>query len=237
MLSGRLKDYDARSVIRVLDRSVVGRGSRAGMTMGSYFERQRGSGRALGFGFVVLLHVGLIWALAAGLGTKVVEAARGPIVAKIIDTPPEVKPDEAPPPPPPALDTPPPPFVPPPEITINLPPPPASHAIQAVQSKIAAPAAPMLPPRPDPTHPNGKPPYPPSSARMGEEGTVLLNVYVKTDGTVQEARILKSSGFSKLDQSAVKYAVRTYRYIPAMNGKTPVAAWFRVSVTFRMDDM
>jgi len=203
----------------------------------SYYEERGVSGRAAGFGFVVLLHVGLIWALAAGLGSKVVEAVKGPIVAKIIETPPEVKPDEAPPPPPPALDLPPPPFVPPPEITIATPPPPASHAIQAVQSKVAAPAAPMLLPRADPAHPNGQPGYPASSYRMGEEGTVVLDLYVRADGTVQEGRVLKSSGFRKLDQTALTFAVRHYRYLPAMSGQTPVAAWLQQSVVFRIDEV
>ena len=203
----------------------------------SYLDERRGSGRFLGFGFVVVLHLALIWALANGLGAKVAEAMKGPIVAKIIDTPPEVKPDEAPPPPPPALDTPPPPFVPPPEITIHTPAPTPSHAIQAVQSKVSAPAAPMLLPRPDPAHPNGQPPYPPASVRMGEEGTVLLNLYVRADGTVQEARVVRSSGFSKLDQSAVKFAVRTYRYLPAMDGKTAIAGWVQQPVTFRIDEI
>lgn len=203
----------------------------------SYLEQRNSSGRAMGFGFVVLLHLALIWALASGLGTKALEAVKGPIEAKIIDTPPEVKRDEPPPPPPPALDTPPPPFVPPPEITINVPQTPPPTAIKAVQSKVAAPSAPSLSPRADPNHPNRKPPYPPSSVRMGEEGTVVLLLYIRADGTVQEARIDKSSGFPKLDQSAAKYAVKAWRFLPAMSAGQAVAVWHKMAVTFRVDEV
>lgn len=195
-----------------------------------------GARRGLGLGAVILIHGLLIWALTNGLGAKVVEAVKSPLIAKIIETPPEVKRDEIPPPPPPVLDTPPP-FVPPPEITINAPAP-APHAIQAVQSKVAAPSTPTEPavtPRADPDHPNRKPPYPASSVRMGEEGTVVLNLYIRTDGTVQEARVEKSSGFAKLDQSAVRYAESNWRFLPAMQAGMAVAVWHRVAVTFRLD--
>jgi periplasmic protein TonB len=59
----------------------------------------------LGITFVVLFHVFIIWALLTGLGQKVVEIAKKPLVATIIE---EIK---APPPPPP----PPPPPRPPPQ--------------------------------------------------------------------------------------------------------------------------
>lgn len=200
-----------------------------------YNSERSGLRRSAGFGFVVLLHVLLIWGLANGLGTKVAEIVKGPIEAKIIDTPPEVKPDE-PPPPPPVLDKPPPPFVPPPEITIDiLAQTPPAKAITAVQSKVAAPSAPSASPRADPDHRNGRPPYPPASIRMGEEGTVVLLLLVGTDGAVDEARVDKSSGFSKLDQAAVKYARRAWRFLPAMSAGTAVAAWHRVAVSFRLD--
>lgn len=204
----------------------------------TYKGGEPGARRGIGLGAVILIHGLLIWALMNGLGAKVVEAVKAPLIAKIIETPPEVKREEMPPPPPPpVLDTPPP-FVPPPEIAINTPPPPASQAIQAVQSKIAAPSAPMEPsvtPRADPDHPNRKPPYPASSVRMGEEGTVVLNLYIRADGTVQEARVERSSGFAKLDQSAVRYAESNWRFLPAMQAGMAVAVWHRVAVTFHLD--
>lgn len=201
----------------------------------SSFSERSGSGRLAGFGFVVLLHVVLIWALANGLGAKVVDVVKGPIVAKIIDTPPEVKHDEPPPPPPPALDQPPPPFVPPPEITINLPrETPPAKAIVAVQSTQAVSSARSA--KVDPENPPRHPDYPPESRRMGDEGTVVLLLYLRADGTVQEARVDKSSGFSKLDRAAVREALKSWKFRPAMDAGTAVASWFHFAVTFRMTD-
>ena len=203
----------------------------------SYFEERKGSGRLVGFSAVALLHVALIWALANGLGAKVVEAVQGPIMAKIIDTPPAKK-DEPPPPPPPALDKPPPPFVPAPEIHINLPPPATpSKAITAVQSKVAAPAQPAVPdttPRSDPQHPNRQPSYPASSRRMGEQGRVVLLLYVTADGGVQEAKVDQSSGFAKLDKAAVDEALKSWRFLPATRGGVAIPTWHRIAVVFRL---
>jgi protein TonB len=203
----------------------------------SYFEERKGSGRLIGFSAVALLHVALIWALANGLGAKVVEAVQGPIMAKIIDTP-APKRDEPPPPPPPAFDKPPPPFVPAPEINITAPPPATpSKAIEAVQSKVEAPARPSVPdttPRSDPRHPNRQPDYPASSRRMGEQGRVVLLLYVTAEGTVQEARVDQSSGFAKLDKAAVEEATKSWRFLPATKGGQAVPSWHRVAVVFRL---
>jgi len=203
----------------------------------SYLEERSGSGRWIGFSAVALFHVALIWALANGLGAKVIETVQGPIMAKILDTPP-MKKDEVPPPPPPALDKPPPPFVPKPEITINLPPPVTpSKAITAVQSKVAAPTQPALPDtsaRSDPRHKNKQPDYPASSRRMGEQGRVLLVLYVRADGSVQEAKVDKSSGFSKLDRAAVEEALKSWRFLPATSGGVAVPSWHRVAVVFQL---
>ncbi|MCE9650475.1 MAG: energy transducer TonB [Parvibaculum sp.] len=188
-----------------------------------------------GIGLVMVLHVGLIYALASGLAEKAIEVVQGPIEAKIIDTPPDTKRDEPPPPPPPALDKVPPPFVPPPEVTINLAPEAAPPtAITAVQSAKAVSSA--TPPRVDPEHPPRHPDYPPAARRMGEEGTVQLLLYVREDGTVQDTRIDKSSGSAKLDQAAAREALRSWRFVPAKNAGTAVAAWFRFAVTFRLTD-
>jgi protein TonB len=199
----------------------------------SYMSDRANPGRAFGFGLVVLLHIGLIYALANGLAQSVVQVVSGPIEVKIIDAPQE-KHDELPPPPPPALEKPLP-FLPPPEVTIELPKEAApSTAIAAVQSKQAVASA--TAPRPDPEHPNRRPVYPASSRRMEEEGTVVLLLYVRADGTVQEARVDKSSGYSKLDEAAVREALRSWRFLPAMNAGTAVAAWLRFPVNFKLTD-
>ena len=67
------------------------------------------SRRLVGIGFVVLLHVAIVYALVTGLGRQVVEILRAPIETRLLD---EVKPPPPEPPPlvqPPKLAAPPPP--------------------------------------------------------------------------------------------------------------------------------
>ncbi|MCF8470881.1 MAG: hypothetical protein K9G30_08855, partial [Parvibaculum sp.] len=145
-----------------------------------YETEKPNTGRLIGIGLVATLHVALIYALANGLAQSVVDAVKGPIEVKIIDTPPEIEELEPPPPspPPPALDEPPPPYVPLPEVQINTPTP-DSKAITAVQSveKVSGGTR----PRSDPAHPNRHPEYPIASRRMEEEGTVILSLFVSVD--------------------------------------------------------
>lgn len=44
--------------------------------------------------------------------------------------------------------------------------------------------------------------YPPMARRMGEEGRVVMQVLVNDKGRAEKVEILKSSGFSRLDESA-----------------------------------
>ncbi len=71
-------------------------------------------------------------------------------------------------------------------------------------------------------HNNPAPPYPRNSRRLGEEGEVLLEVLILEDGTVGEIRVLKSSGYPRLDASALN-AVKRWRYEPARLGGKPIA--------------
>ncbi len=200
-----------------------------------YETEKPNTGRMIGIGLVVLLHIGFIYALANGLSRTVVEIVKGPIIAEIIETPPEVKNEEPPPPPPPVLDEPPPPFVPMPEVQINLPPPAASNAITSVQSnqRVSSGSG----PRSDPAHPNRHPVYPPAARMMEEEGTVTLRLLVAADGTVREAHIKQTSGSDLLDEAAVKEALRSWKFLPARNGGTAVAGWLEYKVIFKSTDI
>lgn len=193
------------------------------------------SQRYTGLIAVAALHVAVVYLLASGLGSSVVQVITGPIETKIIE---EIReqPDE-PPPPPPKLEAPPPEFVPPPEIVFTAEPAAASTAITQVQSKVATPPPPPVavsPPRSDPRRPNGLPPYPPSSRRLGEEGVVTLQLYVLENGRVGEAKVQKSSGFPRLDEAAVKEARRNWRFLPARKGDKAVAAWMSINVRFKL---
>jgi protein TonB len=79
------------------------------------------------------------------------------------------------------------------------------------------------------------PAYPRISKRRGEEGTVLLSVRVRKNGSVAKADILQSSGFRRLDEAAVKGAIQT-TFTPARRLGRPVASTTRLSYTFRLTD-
>lgn len=69
----------------------------------------------------------------------------------------------------------------------------------------------------------GAPNYPPLSRRFGEEGKVVLRVELDQDGRVSAVGILNSSGFIRLDESALA-AVKTWRCRPAKRDGQPVRA-------------
>jgi protein TonB len=80
-----------------------------------------------------------------------------------------------------------------------------------------------------------EPTYPPTSRRMGEEGTVRLRVLVNERGRPQEVNVTNSSGFSRLDQAAID-AVKRWRFVAATDGSGPITAWTQVAITFRLTD-
>ena len=80
---------------------------------------------------------------------------------------------------------------------------------------------------------NPKPGYPSISRRLGEEGVVMLRVYVSAQGTPDQIQLLKSSGFARLDQAAQE-AVGRWRFVPARQGKIATAAWVQVPVSFQL---
>lgn len=81
---------------------------------------------------------------------------------------------------------------------------------------------------------NPHPPYPLLSQRRGEEGTVLLHVQVSTQGRAQQITLQRSSGFSKLDDSALQTVQQQWRFVPAKQGDQVITAWVTVPITFRL---
>jgi protein TonB len=82
---------------------------------------------------------------------------------------------------------------------------------------------------------NPKPVYPHASRRLGEQGKVLLRVYVSAAGLAEKVEIKLGSGFARLDQSAHD-AVSRWRFVPARRGEQAVAAWVQVPITFQLDN-
>ncbi|MBD3812754.1 MAG: energy transducer TonB, partial [Betaproteobacteria bacterium] len=97
-----------------------------------------------------------------------------------------------------------------------------------------APPPPPIPPRPADYLNNPKPPYPALSKRLGEEGVVRLNILVNPDGSVAQLEIVKSSGYARLDESARKTVLSSWKFEPARQAGKPVAAWVIVPIQFTL---
>ncbi|MDC7684632.1 TonB family protein [Asticcacaulis sp. BYS171W] len=78
---------------------------------------------------------------------------------------------------------------------------------------------------------NPPPPYPAQAKARREEGTVVLRLQVRGDGSVGEVQIKQSSGSMRLDNAAAT-AIQRWRFKPAMQGGKPVDSWATVPITF-----
>ena len=177
--------------------------------------------------------------------------------------PPEpVKPPEPPktPPPPKPLQpvlTPPPTPQPPtpatPEPPAVLAAPTAAPTAPAVPAAPPAPPPPPAPPAPAPAPPAPPPPakvelpsskadylhnpppdYPRMSKRLGEQGKVVVKVLIGEDGRAQKVELLTTSGFERLDKSAMEAAMR-WRYVPGKRGGVAEAMWYQVPIQFTLE--
>ncbi len=200
-----------------------------------YAAEQRNPGKhVVGIIVVVLFHVIIGYALVNGLARKVVDVVRGPIETKIIK---EVKPPppEAPPPPPPKLQPPPPPFIPAPEVNIAQPAAVTNTISVTRTAPVAAPPAAKPAARVAPVVKASscrEPEYPPSSARLGEAGRVVLLMLVGVDGHITDSKIQTSSGFPKLDEAA-RRALSLCRFKPGTADGQPEPAWAPIAYVFK----
>jgi protein TonB len=74
------------------------------------------------------------------------------------------------------------------------------------------------------------PKYPEMARNAGIEGQTVVEALVNTDGSIGDARVLKSSGNQSLDAAAVEAAMRA-RFTPAKQRDKAVRVW--VSIPFR----
>ncbi len=79
-------------------------------------------------------------------------------------------------------------------------------------------------------------PYPHESLKAREQGTVMLLVLVGVDGTVQDIRVEKSSGFARLDRAA-RDAVKQWKFNPARHGGVTQSAWAKVPISFTLSSL
>jgi periplasmic protein TonB len=208
---------------------------------------------------VVLLHIGLIWALQSGLLRRSVELlVPATVLAQFIEPPARII-EPALPVPPATRPTPTPAAqkkaatkVPPPQ---QQPPAPQPVAI-ADPSPTPSAAAVVVPPVP-PSAPapvaatesappsvqlptsdadylqNPKPPYPPLSMRLGETGKVVYKVWIGADGKAERAELVKSSGFARLDSAAYDTVMR-WRYVPGKRNGVAQAMPFNVPINWEL---
>lgn len=123
------------------------------------------------------------------------------------------------------------------ERAISTPPPAPAEAPPAPAAPPAPPApAPVSAPRFDAAYLNNPaPPYPRAARRMGEQGRVTLRVHVTPEGLPSEVRLQGSSGSTALDEAALETVRNKWKFVPAKQGGTAVAAWVIVPIDFKLD--
>jgi protein TonB len=99
---------------------------------------------------------------------------------------------------------------------------------------VSPPAPVVVEPRIDSRRGLTEPFYPPAEIRQGHEGTVVLSLHILADGRVGEVKLHSSSGYPKLDESAMREAKR-WRFIPGTSDGSPLAMWKQVPITFRLN--
>ena len=70
------------------------------------------------------------------------------------------------------------------------------------------------------------------SLRLGEQGTVVLTVMVKSDGSASDVEVKSSSGVARLDRAAAE-AVKTWRFNPATVDGKAIDKSYEVPITFK----
>ena len=104
-------------------------------------------------------------------------------------------------------------------------------AVGALAPGASAPGEETTPPIPLECPP---PEYPAGAASVSEGGRVRLEILIGSDGRVESAHVLRSSGFARLDEAAAD-GVRKWRFKPARRDGSPVAWRLEHTIVFRAD--
>jgi protein TonB len=207
---------------------------------------------------VVLLHVVALWALHTGLLRRAVEVIVPAVLLSEFVTPPAPVVAPEPPPPAPSPPKPQPKTVRPPKprpapqplpvanapatdtapVVAPDPEPPSPAPVAA--APVAAPPAPPAPPRIELPSSNAAylqnpaPTYPAISKRMGEQGKVVLRVFIGTDGLPQKIELNRSSGYERLDRQAQE-TVSRWKFVPGKRNGVPESMWYLVPINFVLE--
>lgn len=175
-------------------------------------------------------HALLIALIAVVVPAEQLKAAIQPMAVRLVEILPDLPKPKPPEPPKPKKLQPPPPL---PLLTSNAvsdTAPPIDVAPAPVTAPVAVTAARF---DADYLH-NPKPVYPHASRRLGEQGKVLLRVFVSAAGLAEKVEIKLGSGFARLDQAAEE-AVSRWRFVPAKRGEQAIAAWVQVPIIFQLE--
>lgn len=186
-------------------------------------------------GVVAAVHLIAIWALASGLASQLLQKPLEELQAEVVREKPPDNPKE-PPPPPPDMVKPPPPFVPPPDIAIQADAPVSTNTIsvqQKVEVKETGITAPVLSAGKGNNCASRY--YPPLAIRLNHEGSTIVTVQVGTDGSVTGVNVATGSGFTELDEAAVKCVQNGWRFKPAMNQGVPVAGSKQYRILWKLN--
>jgi protein TonB len=82
---------------------------------------------------------------------------------------------------------------------------------------------------------NPRPQYPSMARRLGQEGTVILEVTVSVDGLAKSVRIQESSGHELLDQAALN-AISKWKFVPAKRGESPIEQKLSTRWTYKLEE-
>src|SRR5690606_34137521 len=113
--------------------------------------------------------------------------------------------------------------------------PPAPPVQTAPPAPPAPPPAPVTPPRFNAAYLNNPAPaYPAMLRRAGQEGRVVLRVFVTAEGAAGQVQVLQPSSSPLFDEAALT-AVRKWRFVPARRGDAPIAEWVQVPIQFKLN--
>ena len=83
----------------------------------------------------------------------------------------------------------------------------------------------------DHAYPAPPPAYPDAAQDRGEQGDVLLEVQVGSNGRPRKIRLKQSSGFDDLDNAAFEAAVN-WHYVPAVIDGDMSTSWMTVKIHY-----
>jgi protein TonB len=77
--------------------------------------------------------------------------------------------------------------------------------------------------------------YPTDAQKSGEQGNVVVNVYVNSGGMPSNVKIAQSSGYADLDNAALE-TVLNWHYLPGVRGGDTVSNWTQVNVVYKLSN-